>query len=563
MSQPPTYAGRWHQRSALVLAAAATITPLVAAWAGAAPVERPNFIFILTDDQSAGYMGFEGNSLIDTPHLDRLAGESVVFNRAYVTSAICTPSRVSIFLSQYERRHGVNFNSGTSVAPAEWANGYPVQLREAGYYSGYVGKNHVPVGEGGYDNPMFSQSFDYYYAADGHLGFYPKRRHEIFRGATADTQIEIVLEGALDFLAEQHSQPGARAAQPGRPGDRPFVLSIAFNVPHTNSIASMRQLPTDDAIYRDVYRDRGMPLPPDYLAKDDIVTPRLPADLLLTEERQPSYVYVDKPDTAREFYLRKMQTISGVDRMLGALRQRLHELGLADNTVIVFTSDHGLFMGQFGLGGKALCYEEVTRVPFIIHDPRAPAAMRGQRIDHLIQTTDVAPTLLALAGVARPASYQGFDLSPYLTGRVDQPLRDFAFTENLWSTHFGNPRCESVQDTRWKYIRYYHNTNVPFSFQTRIAREMGLTSHPRELYSVLEYEMIVYRYYIESPLFGEQPVYEELFDLESDPRERTNLSRDPAFREQLERMRQVWLTQIAAARGPQRTVTSLPIRQQP
>jgi len=310
--------------------------------------DRPNFIFILTDDQSAGYMGFEGNALIDTPHMDQLATEAVVFNRAYVTSAICTPSRASIFLSQFERRHGVNFNSGTSVAPAAWRDSYPVRLREAGYYSGYVGKNHVPVGEGGYGNPLFRDSFDYYYAADGHLSFYPKRRHEIFRGSDADTQIEVILEGALDFLADHHTQPRVWNNRRGRPADRPFVLSIALNLPHTNGISTMRQLPTDDEIYRTLYRDRGMPLPPNYIAKDDIQTPRLPPWLLIASERQPSYAYVEKPDTAREFYLRKMQTITGIDRMVGVIRERLEELGLADDTVIIFTSDHGLFSAGAG-----------------------------------------------------------------------------------------------------------------------------------------------------------------------------------------------------------------------
>ncbi len=542
---------------AIALASSLFVPEIAAAERG----DRPNFIFILTDDQSAGYMGFEGNTRIQTPHMDRMASEAVVFNRAYVTSAICTPSRASIFLSQFERRHGINFNSGTSVAPSVWKDSYPVILREGGYYSGYIGKNHVPVGEGGYSNSLFRDTFDYYYAADGHLSFYPKRRHEIFRGADADTQIEVILEGALDFLDSNHTQPRAWNNRRGRPDDRPFVLSIALNLPHTNGIASMRQHPTDDEIYRTLYRDGEMPLPPNYTAKEDIETPRLPPSLLITSERQPSYEYVDKPDTAREFYLRKMQTITGIDRMVGVIRDRLDELGLAENTVIIFTSDHGLFMGQFGLGGKALCYEEVTQVPFVIYDPRAPVDRRGLQVDHLVQTTDIAPTMLSLAGIKLPGSYQGFDLSPYWFEGIDEPLRRYVFTENLWSTHFGNPRCESVQDKRWKYIRYYHNENVPASFQERIAEELGIPAHPRELYAVQEYEMIAYRYYLESPLLGEMPVYEELFDLEADPFETANLAGDPRYEAELNRLREAWREQIESARGPNRRVNTLPIRQ--
>ncbi|MEN0048135.1 MAG: sulfatase-like hydrolase/transferase, partial [Bacteroidota bacterium] len=153
--------------------------------------DRPNFIFILTDDQSYGMMGCTGNEIVQTPNLDQLAKEGVLFDHAYVTSAICTPSRVSILLSQYERKHGVNFNSGTSVAPKAWAESYPVVMRQAGYYTGWIGKNHAPVGKGGYESGLMEKSFDYWYAGHGHLSFYPKDRHKIFKDAEADTQVEV------------------------------------------------------------------------------------------------------------------------------------------------------------------------------------------------------------------------------------------------------------------------------------------------------------------------------------------------------------------------------------
>src|SRR5690554_4574285 len=144
---------------------------------------RPNFIFILTDDQPYDYLGFTGNKVLQTPHLDQLAKDGVFFTNAYVTSAICTPSRVSILLSQYERKHGVNFNSGTSVATEAWEQSYPMVMRRAGYYTGYVGKNHSPVGDGGYESGLMEESFDFWYAGHGHLSFYPKERHRIFSHA--------------------------------------------------------------------------------------------------------------------------------------------------------------------------------------------------------------------------------------------------------------------------------------------------------------------------------------------------------------------------------------------
>ena len=113
---------------------------------------RPNIIFILTDDQRYDLLGCTGNEIIKTPNIDKLASDGILFTNAHVTSAICTPSRASILLSQYERKHGVNFNSGTSVSTEAWKYSYPMILRDNGYFTGYIGKNHVPVGRGGYDS---------------------------------------------------------------------------------------------------------------------------------------------------------------------------------------------------------------------------------------------------------------------------------------------------------------------------------------------------------------------------------------------------------------------------
>ena len=138
--------------------------------------QRPNFVFILTDDQRYDYLGCTGNELIQTPEIDKLASEGILFTNAHITSAICTPSRISILLSQFERKHGVNFNSGTSVAEEAWQQSYPVVMRRNGYYTGYIGKNHSPVGEGGYSSGVMEESFDYWYAGHGHLSFLSKKK---------------------------------------------------------------------------------------------------------------------------------------------------------------------------------------------------------------------------------------------------------------------------------------------------------------------------------------------------------------------------------------------------
>ena len=112
-----------------------------------------------------------GQKIGKTPNLDQLALESFVFEKAFVTSAICTPSRTTYFLGQYERKHGVNFNSGTALSKNAWKLSYPLLLREAGYTTAYIGKNHVPIGKEGYAGNIFKESFDFWYAGNKHLGF--------------------------------------------------------------------------------------------------------------------------------------------------------------------------------------------------------------------------------------------------------------------------------------------------------------------------------------------------------------------------------------------------------
>ena len=509
--------------------------------------EKPNFVFILTDDQSYGMMGCTGNPIVQTPQLDKLADEGILFTNAHVTSAICTPSRVSILLSQFERKHGVNFNSGTSIAPEAWQESYPMVMRKAGYYTGYVGKNHAPVGEGGYQSGVMEKSFDYWYAGHGHLRFYPKDVHDIFNHAKKNTQPEIIQEGALDFLDNNQRLEGAVQFLDERPEDQPFCLSICFNLPHSASTSTMKSLPEDSIIYRELYRDMEIPLPENYIPKVEIRQPKLPKEILHAQDRQKSYDFVDTPEKCKERYIRQYQAMTGIDGLVGHLRDKLKALNLHENTIIVFTSDHGLFMGQYGLGGKALCYETVTHVPMIIYNPMTENNTKLKQSNALVQTIDIAPTLLSYAGIPIPQSYQGKDLGALMNGKSSH-VREYLFTENLWSTHFGNPRCESVQNKDWKYIRYYANNNISALSSMKIAEDLGIPAN-KMLYGIHDSDIAVYRKYVESPLQGEAPVYEELYHLSKDQEESSNLAKNDTYREVLNQMRGVWKQKIKVARG--------------
>lgn len=508
--------------------------------------KKPNIIFILTDDQSYEYLSVTGNKVVKTPHIDKLANNGVLFTNAHVTSAICTPSRISILLSQYERKHGVNFNSGTSVAEEAWKNSYPVLMRQAGYYTGWVGKNHVPAGKKGYTSGLMEKSFDYWYAGHGHIRFYPKDVHEIFKEAENDTQIEIVNEGVDDFLnTNEHRFERAIKFLEKRPADKPFMLSINLNLPHGAGTSTMEQRESDDDIYKSLYRDRDIPMPEHYIAKADIVKPKLPKWLHHAEDRQAGYNYVDTEATNRERLIRQYQAMKGIDRMVGNIQQKLADMNIADNTVIVFTSDHGLFMGEHGLGGKGLCYEKNTHVPVIVYDPRNKP--KNNRNDQLVSTIDIAPTLLSLAGIQAPDSFQGEDLLPIIYQQT-ATQRKLAFTENLWSTHFGNPRCEAVQDKQWKYIRYYKNNNQSALEKIKIAKKLGMKIN-KMLYGVHDPQIAIYRSYVEGPLKGEPAVYEELYHIADDPMETSNLINSEAHQKVLHRLKAGWEASIKFARG--------------
>jgi arylsulfatase A-like enzyme len=193
--------------------------------------------------------------------------------------------------------------------------------------------------------------------------------------------------------------------------------------------------------------------------------------------------------------------------------------------------------GEFGLGGKALNYEPCLRVPMIIMQPGVPEKDRGVRSRALAQSIDIAPTLLDYAGVRAPDTMQGKSLRRIVEGKTTK-LRDYAFSENLWSTYFGNPRIESVRTADWKYLRYFKNDRTQFANVTQ-----------KTLYVVTPSQITNYAAWLTASIKGEQPVYEELYNLASDPHEAVNLVDRPAYADVLKKMRQQCQTAVKAAKG--------------
>ncbi len=432
-----------------------------------AGTQYPNIIYILGDDHRQDFTSLEGHDVVQTPNLAALCQEGYYFKNSFCTSPVCTPSRACHYSGLWERAHGINFNSKSSMSLEAWANTFPMILKQHGYQTAWVGKNHVPVGEKAYQGDAMEQTFDYWYGNHNHSFFYPKENPghgEIYKNAALDTQVEVFEEGAMNFLDPQKEFIES-CSRPliYRDTTKPFCMCLTFNLPHDCSTDTMELRESDDEMYKSLYRDQldALRIPETYIAKEDITTPRLPA-WLYSGEYIPSYNYVKTIPALKERMVRICQTVTGVDRAVGHLRAKLDELGIADNTIIVFSTDHGIHHGEHGLGGKCFLYEQDLRIPLMIYDPRNKPQNGGKVIEEMVAVPDFAPTILALAGVEIPSNMQGTSMLPLL-GQTTQPAtpwREELFVEQLMDTQ-NYAKSEAIRTKDWKYIRYFARTEDP------------------------------------------------------------------------------------------------------
>ena len=365
-------------------------------------------MFLLADDQRYDTLGCMGNRIIQTPQIDGLAREGVLFQNAFVTTAICAVSRASIFSGQYERTHGIS-TFGKTLSPGQFADPYPVQLREHGYRTGFIGK-------WGVGNTLPAERFDYF------RGFPGQGRYNVQLNGKPAHLTNVMGDQAIEFIN------GGRAGQP-------FCLSVSFKAPHAQD-EDMRQYLFDPAL-ANLYKDVEIPLPK---TADEAYYKELPAFLRDSEGHRRWGWRFATPTAYQEAVKGYYRLITGIDRVVGRIRSELAARGLADNTVIVYMSDNGYFLGERGLADKWYMYEESIRVPLIIYDPRLPADRRGQRRSEMALNIDVAPTLLDLAGVGVPHAMQGRSLVPLMTKPGGNWRREW-----YYSHLFPRPRFRRVR----------------------------------------------------------------------------------------------------------------------
>jgi arylsulfatase A-like enzyme len=360
--------------------------------AGAAEEKRPNVLFLFTDDQRADTISALGNPHIKTPNLDRLARSAMVFTNAYCmggnVGAVCLPSRRMLLSGR------TFFRFGTQPAP-EPPN-FPHSMKQAGYITYHHGKT-------GNTPKEIQQQFDYnFYLQD-------------LQARTTGQPGKEIVEAAIDFLKTA-------------PKERPFFMYLAFGSPHDPRVAAQE--------YLDQYQRERIPLPKNYLP----VHPFDNGEITIRDEQLAPWPRTE--DEIRKHLHDYYAVITGLDNHIGRLLDALKAQRQYENTLIVFSSDHGLAIGSHGLMGKQNLYEDGMKCPLLF----AGAGIKPGRTDALAYLHDIYPTVCDLVGAEAPPGLDGKSLKGVIEDKAPG-VRDSLFT-----AYRGVQRA--VRDERWKLIRY-------------------------------------------------------------------------------------------------------------
>lgn len=423
----------------------------------AAGANRPNILYIMSDDHAAHAISAYGSRINQTPNIDRLAKDGMRFERVFAVNSICTPSRACILTGKYSHLNGVTvFNrfDGTQPTVAKY-------LQAAGYHTGMFGKWHLESDPTGFDQwtvlPGQGNYFD--------PAFFEPTGRRVIRGYVTD----IITDLAIGFLNN-------------RPPDKPFFLMCHHKAPHRNW--------QPDAKHRAMFANKEIPEPAtlrdDYSSRTDALrecTQKVLENLSSNDTKGPPPAGLAGDALLKWKYQRYMQDylacVQSVDDNVGRLLDYLDQSGLAKNTLVIYTSDQGFFLGDHGLYDKRFMYEESIRMPFLVRWPGITKPGSNQSAMGI--NVDFAPTFMEVAGLAVPADMQGRSLVPLLKGGRPADWR-----------------------SSW-YYRYYHD---PGDHNTRAHYGVRTETHKLiHFWKIDQWEM---------------------YDLVKDPAELYNLYQEPA-----------------------------------
>lgn len=443
----------------------------------------------MTDDHTHHQMSLTGNQLIQTPHLDRLAKEGVWFKNAFCTNSLCAPARATILTGTLSNVNGILGNSESKERIERLdpeLPTFPQLLQKAGYQTAIVGKWHLPHDPRGFDYSCILPGQGLYFDPE----LIENGERKSFKGYVTD----IITDLALKYLGGVDQQ-------------KPFCLVYQHKGPHRPFSPAPR--------HQDLYDDIDLPYPDTF--NDDYSTRMIAGkaadmkfeqslardygDLLdgMSDKEKKVWIY-------QRFVKDHYRAVQSIDEGLGRVLGFLDDNGLSENTLVVYTTDNGFYLGEHGWYDKRFMYEPSLRIPFLVRYPNEVGA--GQVESRMIMNVDVAPTLLDFAGIQIPDVMQGKSLKPMLTGQVRE-WRDhiyYSYYENSWALR--DFAQEDLSDPSFNFFTAH-----------RIGPHRGIRT---SRYKLIEY-------------YSDQD-YWEFFDLESDPNELDNRYGHPAYAEIIDDM---------------------------
>jgi arylsulfatase A-like enzyme len=445
---------------------------------------RPNILYVMTDDHPADRMSCAGHRILRTPSMDRLAAEGVRFSNCFVTNSLCAPARATALTGCFSHINGVRGNSEAKDAAPEYINRgvvtYPELLQRAGYRTAVVGKWHLNDQPKGFEYSCILPGQGLYFDPD----FIENGERKKLKGYATD----ITTDKALQWL------DGA--------GQEPWLLVYQHKAPHRPFQPAPR--------HANLFNDIDLPYPETFT--DDYDTRKLAKeaedmrfDISLAGDYRdlPQGLAADEKKRwiFQRFVKDHYRATVGVDENLGRVLDYLDKRRLADDTVVIYTSDNGFFLGEHGWYDKRWMYEPSLRIPLLVRYPRLD--VKGRVNPAFVQNIDFAPTMLDLAGVPAPEQMQGRSVRPMLEGNTPRDWRKsayYTYYENSWALLAGKGR-EALSDPSFAYFTPH-----------RVSPHRGVRT---DRYKLIEY-------------YGEGD-YWELFDLERDPNELRNLYGDAAY----------------------------------
>ncbi len=389
--------------------------------------KKPNIIFILSDDHRWNHLGIQGHPWIQTPNLDRLAEEGVLFDNAFCTTSLCSPSRASFITGRYVHHHGVKNNLHI------WNNRNQTvleHLKTGGYNTAFIGKWHMP---GPLPELRGVDRFVTFTARTGQGLYYDCPL--IIDGVETERKGTYITEDltdyAIDFIREQQ--------------DCPFCLYLAHKAPHGPFIN-----PGD--ISSDLYQEESID--------------HLPKWAHSFSSMANGEIYGMGLGTVEKKYKKYNRLISSVDLQIGRVMDELDRLGIADDTVLIYSTDNGLLVGENGHFDKRWAYDQCMRLPFIVRYPNG-IVNPGRRSREMVLNIDVAPSILELAGLPTPGHMDGISFHSILRDEKTDLRDSFLYEFYKDFPPYTVPDIDAVRTRRYLYVEYQNSRLEPELFDVR------------------------------------------------------------------------------------------------